>query len=162
MNDTEHKQKPVVFHRPVAFWADEKIVPLLHWMNKMPGIETYYSCQGSDPTANTHGSMPYVMFTCDSMGSLNCMSSILSLFGKQEDITLEISYHYLWNPTRIVMRFKDVATITEFIKYALDIDTTNLSIVPVDYSIFTQDVARKIVKKAKKKTVKKKAKKKKP
>tara|TARA_Y100000310_G_scaffold155530_1_gene155007 strand:- start:647 stop:1189 length:543 start_codon:yes stop_codon:yes gene_type:complete len=165
MANTEHEQKPVTFHRLVSFWADEKIVPLLHWMNEMPGIETHFSCQGTESTIDENGNnsqnMPYIMFTCNSMGSLNCISTILSLFGKQEDITLEISYHYLWEPTRIVMRFKDVATIMEFMEYALNIDTTNLGVVPVDYSIFAQGIARKIVKKTKKKKTKKKKTKKK-
>ena len=58
-----HKQK-IVQKRNLV---DEKIAPLIRWMNNLNGVITHFSCQGAktkeDPKFGT-STIPYVAFYC--------------------------------------------------------------------------------------------------
>jgi len=44
--DTEHKTKKVLINKHY-YNIDEKIVPIIKYLNKLPGITTLFSCQGT-------------------------------------------------------------------------------------------------------------------
>ena len=47
--------------------VDVEMVPVVNWLNSIPGIETFACCQGSEIE---YCGEPYVSFTCRSMKSL--------------------------------------------------------------------------------------------
>lgn len=73
-----HKTKKIAIKEAKV---DEKIIPLIKWMNSLEGVHTLFSCQGSNRKNSecswcAEGS-PYVMFMCFNQVNL---AKILELF----------------------------------------------------------------------------------
>ncbi len=57
--------------------VDEKIVPLVDWLNGFDSVHTEFSCQGDDK-----GDDPYVLFKCRHDGDLATILEAFEAFGE--------------------------------------------------------------------------------
>lgn len=75
-----------------TIYVDEKIVPIVQWLNSFKGVTTEWCCQGDDPVLDGHGCQkwpsqaPYVTFYCTDTLSL---ITILQAMGRCGETKVE-------------------------------------------------------------------------
>ena len=89
--------------------VDEKIVPVVGWLNTYEGIHTLYSCEGYKK------SKPYVMFVCDKIDSLCEALRVTNMFWGEVDTKVHTHLGVL----RFTMKFETQDTLKRFCDYIL-------------------------------------------
>lgn len=94
---------------------DVGIVPVVTWLNALPGIRTEYSCQGDEKH------QPYVMFFADDPWCLEPVTAALKRFyfsnGTYFDRPPELSVNYHHARVRFHLCFDDPDHLGRFIKF---------------------------------------------
>jgi tRNA(Phe) wybutosine-synthesizing methylase Tyw3 len=77
INWEPHKTKNIVLKKANI---DEAIIPVIKWLNSLPGVWTEHSCEGNQPRKDQQRSevaRPYVVFYCHNPVSLvNILSEV--------------------------------------------------------------------------------------
>lgn len=100
--------------------VDKGIWPILHWLNRLPGVRTLYSCQGEDSTEQR----PYVVFFCDHP---HCLTEIIRALRSHwkcsnengwfpQSVIIEIDFFYP-DRLRYVLRWVNTSHLKEFIEF---------------------------------------------
>ncbi len=77
-----HKSKDVPIK---SAQIDEQIIPLIQWMNKVPGLFTRWSCQGSPKKAKDEY-RAYICFYCEDLLTLSFIVRRLMAVTKEANI----------------------------------------------------------------------------
>ena len=74
-----HREESVMIYKMTTFKADEEIIPLLKYINKLRGVETIFSCQGEEVERENEINA-YMMFRCSDISSLTVIAMLCNMF----------------------------------------------------------------------------------
>ena len=69
--------------------VDVGILPVVRWLDRLPGVTTQWSCQGDPQSEFPCNQMPHVIFFCHSNRSLKTIAKILE---PEKDIGVRFNY----------------------------------------------------------------------
>lgn len=106
---------------------DLGILPVILWLNRIPGIETLYCCQGDPDTKERPGSCPYVMFTFRTLKAINTVRAFLKVLLKVEPGSKADGRVSFWEATlcvhsdlpAICLRWRNPEHLNDFIRERL-------------------------------------------
>jgi len=78
---TNSGQHTRIVHSLKNVVVDEKIIPVLDWLNSYQSVNTNWCCQGGPATTNVHEE-PYVIFTCLFEEDLHKILKTLEIIGE--------------------------------------------------------------------------------
>ena len=106
---TGHKTKKIVIKEVKI---DEKIIPLVRWMNSFESIDTLFCCEGGtkQELKGTEHNQPYVLFTCWSQLELSVFLRELQYMGTS---TCEATYYEPYG-LRYHLKFPDKEAMLQF------------------------------------------------
>jgi hypothetical protein len=101
-----HPYKRIKIQRKIVK-IDEKMVGFIKWMNKIPGVRTFYCCQGGSQQK------PYVLYQCDYQKTL---LKLMKLFEKFDVFTTVDCYQYEGDKLKLryITRFHDKNAFNKF------------------------------------------------
>jgi hypothetical protein len=103
----ERRHPFVVLSLPVE--VDERVAPVVAWLNDFPGVRTHYSCQEDD------GGKPWVLFVADFAHTLGEIGDHVRTFAEvRVDFGVQGRVRYL-------LTFPDHATLDNFTRYLREI-----------------------------------------
>lgn len=93
------------YHRPwdgAAVQVDSACLPVLDWLNSVPGVRTTGCCQGRGGPAVPRYERPYAQFTCRDMAALDRLGQALADFATESSADPEILCVYFCTETEVV------------------------------------------------------------
>jgi len=100
-----HKTKNIIIKKKSV---DEKIAPVIKWLNSFNSVITFYCCQGNDKEKYK----PYVLFSCYEIENLLEILRVIRGYN--------IECHVDWAlenfPLRYKLHFYNTDTLQEFVK----------------------------------------------
>ena len=123
MMTNEHKTKRIAIK--VAD-IDEKIVPLVKWLNSFESVRTLYCCQGSLKTDKNFNTA-YILFMAENNEDLAKILEKIHLYNRSDKhnenfcfIKVEVEWFSMFEPLRYRATFVDQEAIVGFTKLFLE------------------------------------------
>lgn len=115
--EKSHKTKKIAIKTAEV---DEKIIPIIEWLNSFKSVRTLFCCQGD--VKNRKGSnLPYILFVCEDKEDLANILKIITLFAGYKLPTsgtkVECDYYDLYEPIRYSINFYNQKAMLQFIDY---------------------------------------------
>lgn len=101
--------------------VDEKIVPLIDWLNRFNSVHTLYCCQGGEVVAEDEDNWidkPYVLWTCTDALDLVKILYHLGFYSKTY-----ISWHSEKMHIEYCTRFQETESVESLVDWLNDLDS---------------------------------------
>jgi hypothetical protein len=119
MKNNSHKTKRIAIKMADV---DEKIVPIVNWINSFSDALTLFCCQGDAKIPNPIRN-PYVLFTCDNNEDLVGILKVINLYNThnfdiiERHTKVEIEYYNIFEPLRYIIDFNNQKHLLSFIDF---------------------------------------------
>lgn len=105
----KHKAKNIVIKKALI---DEKMIPVVKWLNSYKDTHTTYCCEGEKDTDNFQ---PHCLFMCHNMFELKDILYKIYSFGLSKDyVMILVDFLSTSVPIRFQIKFKNQATLKLF------------------------------------------------